>query len=200
MQLKEIRCCDVCGRSPAAAGWCCFWPRPHSRADSTAEAQLVACLFVCLSSSPPPYRPDLKPPSSITPPVAHTPNIVPLSCLTGSEVKTWMLEHPVTPTCSHRFLSVENTHTYTKECMHTAQAAMDNGTDTKSLSLLPLSVTMAGKLVFTRTTRTLITWLYFLRRCSTVGAPSFPELKRLSYNNGDHIQQELTLQINHSLS
>lgn len=123
-QLKEIRCSDASGRSPAAAGWCCFWPHPHSSTDYTAEAQLVGCRSVCLSGwTPPPKAP--------SPLIHHTTcswqphrRTAQLSCRKWGK-KAWMLEHPVTSTCYHRFPSEDNahihSHTHPKECMQAKQ-------------------------------------------------------------------------------
>lgn len=56
--------------APLAAGWCCFWPRPHSSADCTAQAQLVGCRSVCLSVCPnPPTHP--RPPAAPPHPSHH---------------------------------------------------------------------------------------------------------------------------------
>lgn len=85
----------------------------------------------CLSVRPlcPPHRhPDLQPPhhhhhpSSITPPVAHKLTTVPLSCLTGSEVKwleCWSIlwrQHPIIASYSRKI------PTHTHKGMHTKRS------------------------------------------------------------------------------
>lgn len=78
-QLKEIRCCDVSGRSPAAARPCCSWPRPHSSADpDAAEAQLVGCLCVCLCIQVPVQT--VHPPPLSTPSTIHHTTCGPQLC------------------------------------------------------------------------------------------------------------------------
>lgn len=73
-QLKEIRCCDVSGRSPA----CCwlmlflatspFQRRLHC---SGTAGGLPVCLSVCLSEPPHPPKTSSRPSSSLTPPAAR---------------------------------------------------------------------------------------------------------------------------------
>lgn len=92
----------------------------------------AADLSVCLAEPPPPKAP--------SPLIHHTTcswqphrRTAQLSCRKWGK-KAWMLEHPVTSTCYHRFLSEDNahihSHTHPKECMHASKAkvATDNGT------------------------------------------------------------------------
>lgn len=44
-----------------------------------------------------------------------------LSCRKWSK-KSWMLQHPVTSTCCHHFLSEDNTHLHTHTCTHKRNA------------------------------------------------------------------------------
>lgn len=67
-----------------------------------------------------------------------------------------MLEHPVTPSCYHRFLSEDNTHTYThtghtKECMQAKRMLQH------TKGMIPSTSLCGGKTAFTRTTNGFLT-------------------------------------------